>query len=72
MIRIRQVKVLINRNSTQQLERKIASKLNIHSDEIEKIIINKRSIDARDKNNILYIYEVDISIKNENQILKKY
>ncbi|MCI8347422.1 MAG: NAD(P)-binding protein [Bacilli bacterium] len=71
MIRIRQVKVLVNRNSEEELKKKTASKLKIRPGRIEKISINKRSIDARDKNNVLYVYEVDISIKNENQVLKK-
>ena len=31
--------------------------------------INKKSIDARDKNNILYVYEVDVEVPNENNIL---
>ena len=33
--------------------------------------IKKKSLDARDKNNIHYVYEVDIKLKDEKKILRK-
>lgn len=72
MIRVRQVKVLVSKDSIKELKKKTAFKLNIQPSQIQKLFINKKSIDARDKNHILYVYEVDISIKEENQVLRKY
>ena len=67
MIRVRQVKVHIDSNN---LVKKIASKLNIKENEIKSYKIIKESIDARDKNNLFYIYEVDVEVLNEDTILK--
>lgn len=68
MIRVRQVKVHIDSNN---LVKKIATKLNIKESDIKSYKIIKESIDARDKNNIFYIYEVDVEVLNEEVILKK-
>lgn len=67
MIRVRQVKVNIDNNN---LLKKISNKLNITESEIKNYKVVKESIDARDKNNILYIYEVDVEVVNEDVILK--
>ena len=71
MIRIRQVKVPINDNTKQTMILKIAAKLNIDISEIINYKINKKSLDARDKKNILYIYEFDVDLVNEKKVLKK-
>ena len=69
MIRIRQVKVSIdNRNS---LKNKISKILNISMEDIISYRIIKESVDARIRNNILLIYEVDVEIKNEENVLRK-
>lgn len=65
MLRVKQIKLKINQNNIQE---KIAKKLKIKLSDIIDFHINKKSIDARDKNNILYVYEVDVQIKNENKI----
>ena len=65
MIRVRQVKMHIDSNN---LLKKIASKLNIKENQIKNYKIIKESIDARDKNNIFYIYEVNVEVLNENII----
>ena len=69
MIRVRQVKVSINKNTLEEIKRKTAMKLHIKESDILKLNINKESLDARDKNNIIYVYEVDIEVLNENKIL---
>ena len=69
MIRVRQVKVDILNNESLLL--KIAHKLNINVSDITDYKIIKESIDARNKEKILYIYEVDICVKNEGKILKR-
>ena len=42
------------------LQSKIKSKLGINSTDIISFKIKKQSLDARDKNNIYYVYEVDV------------
>ena len=46
----------------QNLLKKIANKLNIKESEIKNYTIIKESLDARDKNNLFYIYEVDVEL----------
>lgn len=67
MIRVRQIKVHIDSNN---ILNKIASKLNVKENDIKSYKIIKESIDARDKNNLFYIYEVDVEVLNEDKILK--
>jgi len=71
MIRIRQIKIPVNIDSPSYLEKKISQKLKISNRDIIKYEISKRSIDARDKKNILYVYEVDVEIKNEGKVLDR-
>ena len=66
MIRIREIKLNIDDDN---LNEKVAKKLNIKEENIKKLKINKKSIDAR--KDIKYVYEVDIEIPNEDKILKK-
>lgn len=69
MIRVRQIKVGIG-STTEEIEKEIKRKLKI--DKINKMIINKQSIDARKKPHIYYVYEVDIETCNEEDILKRH
>ena len=71
MLRIRQIKLPIN-HSERDLKNKIAQKLKIQTKDIIKYKLNKKSVDARDKNNIMYVYEIDVSVKNEKYILNKH
>lgn len=71
MIRIRQLKIPDYMDTIEELRNKICKKLNINDKDIINIKISKKSLDARNKPNIFYIYEVDITINNEDKILKK-
>lgn len=68
MIRVRQVKVLVTKNN---LREEISKKLKINPSDIKDIMIVKKSIDSRHKPNNYYVYEVDIIIPNEDELLKK-
>ena len=70
MIRIRQIK--INLDSKQDIKDKISKLLHINVDEIKNLKINKKSLDARKKDNLFYVYEVDIEVENEKKLLRKY
>ena len=72
MIRIRQIKLSIEKQDIKFLKQKISSKLKISEKDIILLKIIKKSLDARNKNNLLYVYEIDIELKNEKNILKKY
>lgn len=76
MLRINQIKILIKDilelSKEQELDlliKKASKKLK--GANIEDLKIIKKSIDARDKNQLTYIYSVDVKCKNENVILKK-
>ena len=68
MIRVRQIKVDIEKDNISNIKREVIKRLKV--DQINKIEIVKKSIDARDKNNIYYVYELDIETPFEDKILK--
>lgn len=70
MIRIRQIK--INLDSKQDIKDKVSKLLHINVNEIKNLKINKKSLDARKKDNLFYVYEVDIEVENEKKLLRKY
>ena len=71
MIKIRQVKIPIINDKEEVHINKITKLLNISKDKIINYKINKRSIDARDKKNILYVYEFIVKCFEEEKILNK-
>ncbi|MEE3342686.1 MAG: FAD-dependent oxidoreductase [Bacilli bacterium] len=71
MIRIRQLKILVNNKEDNILKKKCAKKLGISDKDIKAIKIIKRSIDARNKPDIYYSYIVDVKVKDEKYIIKK-
>lgn len=71
MIRVRQIKVEVTLDSRDYLLKAISKKLKISTSHIRDFIIKKQSLDARNKNEIYFVYEVDVSLDNEKEILKK-
>ena len=69
MIRIRQVKVPVLKDNHDFILKKICKLLNVK--EVINYKIIKKSIDARDKNNIMFVYEFDVNCLNEDIILNK-
>jgi hypothetical protein len=69
MIRVRQIKLSVG-NTKHTLKELVAKKLHIAESDIKSIKIAKESIDARNKSDIYYVYEVDCEVINENKILK--
>lgn len=69
MIRVRQIKVLVEDDN--KLNEKLAKTLHILPVDILDKKIQKKSIDARKKPNLYYVYEVDVSLKNEEKVLKR-
>ena len=71
MIRVRQIKIEINNDSFINVQKKVLNKLKVTFNDIKDMIIVKKSIDARDKNNVLYVYEVNVLLNDEEKVLKK-
>ncbi len=71
MLRVRQIKVSVLKDSPDALKESILNKLKIHEDELKDYTILKKSIDARNKDNINFIYEVKVDVVNEDKLLKK-
>lgn len=71
MIRVRQIKIDIKDNSIEYITNEVARILKIKSSLIKKINIKKKSIDARHKEHICFVYEVDAFVSDENVILAK-
>ncbi|MBO5475462.1 MAG: FAD-dependent monooxygenase [Bacilli bacterium] len=72
MLRVRQVKVPVMNDTSEALKKSLALKLHIDEQRIKKIDVVKQSIDARKKDEIYYVYEVDVNIDNEKQILNSF
>ena len=70
MIRVSEIKIPIEKDSQEELERKIFHLYPLLKNNSYQIV--KKSIDARDKNNIFYVYQVDFNCLNEENILRKY
>ncbi len=71
MIRIRQIKIPILDDNEVFLKNKVAKILHINVKDIKSLKINRKSIDARLKDHIFYIYEVDVDTLNAPKIIKK-
>ncbi|MGM9834518.1 MAG: NAD(P)/FAD-dependent oxidoreductase [Bacilli bacterium] len=69
MITIRQIEVNIKNDSAESLKKAIAKKTKLNLNSIKDYIITKKSIDARKKPEIYYVYEVNLSISNEEEFL---
>lgn len=69
MIRVRQVKIKLGEEDN--LENEVAKKLHVKVSEIFNISIVKKSLDARKKDDIHYVYEVDVQVASSASVLKK-
>lgn len=70
MIRLQQVKLPIG-HTKRDLEKKIIKQLRIPPRNLLSVQIRKQSIDARKKQELTYIYTVDVKITNEEEVLKR-
>ena len=71
MIRVRQIKIEVKKDTFDYLQKKVLAKLKITFKDLKDMIIVKKSIDARDKNNVLYVYEVNVELFDEEKVLNK-
>ncbi len=69
MLRISNIKMSIE-DDDEKLKEKVANILKISSKNFKSFKIHKKSLDAREKDNIKYVYSVNITCENENKYLK--
>ena len=68
MIRISGIKLGIE---DRDIKRAVISELRVKDTAIKDLIIRKKSLDARKKDDIHYIYTVDVDIEGGDGILKR-
>ena len=71
MIRISQIKLRPD-HSPWQLEKAVLKKLNIKSSDLKEMRVIRQSVDARKKPDIFYVYTVDVNVKGESALLKRF
>ena len=71
MLRVRQIKIDVASNDRKNIIKGISKKLKVDANRIKNFSIIKQSLDARDKEKIFYVYEVDVEVDNEQAILMK-
>lgn len=76
MLRLSNIKIGINEAADTGAERatlrkKILSRLRIREEELKDFTIVKKSVDARKKEDIVYVYTVDIEPSQEKRLLAK-
>lgn len=70
MLKVRQIKVEVLSDNEENRLRALLKKTKLKKDNIKSYKITKQSLDARDKNNIYYVYEIIIEIDNEQKYLE--
>jgi len=71
MVRVRQIKIDVLDDNKESLLKATCKKLRINKEDVFDLVIHKQSIDARNKDKIFYVYEVNVKLKNEEEVLKK-
>ena len=66
MLRISNIKINYKLDQDISIKNKLKK---IFKQEINEYKINKRSIDARDKSNIMFVYTLDINVSNEDKFI---
>lgn len=70
MVRIQQLKLPIT-HTKQQLLQKIAKTLRVKPEEIFDYQLRRQSVDARKKQEVSFVYTLDVKLKQEEKILRR-
>ncbi len=70
MIRIQQLKLPIT-HTEEQLKKKMAKMLRISAEDILRYQIRKQSVDARKKQEVSFVYTVDVAMEKEAAVLRR-
>ena len=68
-INVNNIIVSIEKNQDREIEKEII-KRGIKKENIDRIVWSKRSIDSRKKSNIKFVYNVEVTLKKEIDLLK--
>lgn len=71
MLRVNQVKLPAG-HSENDIKAQTAGMLRIPAGDIRQMRIVRQSIDARKKPDICYIYSLDLEVRDENRILRRF
>lgn len=71
MIRVGEIKLYLDEEEWK-LKEVLAKKLNIPSKDIGEIRIFKKSVDARRKNKIHFVYTLDAEVRDEDKLVKRH
>lgn len=69
MIRINQIKIPVQKDETKAIKKKLEKLLSTKSAYTYQIV--RKSLDARDKSNLMHIYTLDVQLEDEKQIPRK-
>ena len=69
MIRINQIKIPVQKDETKAIKKKLDKLLSTKSAYTYQIV--RKSLDARDKSNLMHIYTLDVQLEDEKQIPRK-
>ncbi len=70
MVRINQIKMSLE-SEDNDLRLSAAKTLKVKSEDITSLRVFKRSVDSRDKENVFFVYSVDVTLRDEKKALKK-
>ena len=71
MIKLNEVKLPLNSEETD-LKFIAAKALRCNSNEIENITISRKAVDSRKKDNVMFVYNLLITVKNDEEIILKH
>ena len=69
MIRVRQIKINVKNDGIDKIYDELVIKLHINRSDITDLKIVKKSIDARKKDKVCFIYEVDVCVSDISKIV---
>lgn len=77
MIRLSDIKIAVDNITDHEKERQalkkyILSKLKIKEDDLIDFTIYKKSVDARKKDKVYFVYTLDMEVRNEQELLKRH
>ncbi len=70
MIRIQQLKLPIT-HTREQLVQKLVKTLGVKAEDLTDYTIRRQSIDARKKQQVSYVYTLDVALKQETKVLRR-
>jgi uncharacterized FAD-dependent dehydrogenase len=71
MLRLTEIKLPLD-HSDADLRGAILAKLGIQGEELLSVAVARRGYDARKRNHIIFIYSLDVELRNEAAVLKRF